>query len=85
MEPQRITELIRVSLPDAEVHCHDLTGTKDHWQLEVVSDAFAGKRLLAQHRLVKDALAAQLKDNSIHALSLKTFTFDKWKAEGGSQ
>lgn len=72
--PEEIRDLIRVALPDAEVLCTDLTGTSDHWQVEVASSAFAGKRLLAQHRLVKDALNERIMDGTIHALTLKTRT-----------
>lgn len=81
MAPDEIRDILRQSLPDAEVHCKDLTGTGDHWQLTVVSRVFEGKRLLAQHRLVKDALGAKLKDGSIHALSLKLFTPERWKSQ----
>jgi stress-induced morphogen len=74
IEPDEIRELIRAALPDAEVTCTDLTGTLDHWQVEVASCAFAGKRLLVQHRLVKAALHERIMDGTIHALTLKTRT-----------
>ena len=74
IEPEQIRALIQVALPDAQVACTDLTGTLDHWQVEVVSTGFAGKRLLQQHRLVKDALHERIMDGTIHALTLKTRT-----------
>lgn len=80
MQPDDLRALIRRALPDAEVHCQDLTGTGDHWHLDVVSDHFVDLRLLAQHRAVKDALAEQLADRTIHALSLKTWTHAAWAA-----
>jgi stress-induced morphogen len=72
MEPDAIARLIRQQLPDAQVHCEDLTGTRDHWRVTVTSEAFRGQPLLAQHRLVKAALHEKMLDNTIHALSLKT-------------
>lgn len=78
MTPEQLQHLIRHTIPDAQVLAEDLTGTRDHWRLTVISEAFEGKRLLAQHRMVKHALAAQLKDNTIHALSLKTYTPARW-------
>ncbi|MBH24586.1 MAG: hypothetical protein CMH57_09060 [Myxococcales bacterium] len=78
MTPEQLQALIRRSLPDAEVHAEDLTGTRDHWRLTVISEAFEGERLVAQHRMINEALAAQLKDNTIHALSLKTYTPARW-------
>ena len=77
-----IAELIRHSLPDAEVFFEDLTGTQDHWRLVVVSGEFEDMRLLQQHKAVKDSLAAPLADGRIHALSLKTWTPGKWEEAG---
>jgi len=81
MTPEEISQILCQTIPDAEVHCEDLTGTGDHWQLTVISRLFEGKRLLAQHRLVKDALGHKLKDGSIHALSLKLFTPARWESK----
>lgn len=39
------------------------------FDVEVVSHLFAGKALLARHRLINDALREEMKD--IHALSIK--------------
>jgi acid stress-induced BolA-like protein IbaG/YrbA len=77
-----LSALIRKALPDAEVICDDLTGTQDHWQVTVISDAFEGLRLLAQHRLVKDAIKADMATRVIHAFSLKTYTHAKWAERG---
>eukprot|EP01102_Stenamoeba_stenopodia_P005471 TRINITY_DN1615_c0_g1_i5.p1 TRINITY_DN1615_c0_g1~~TRINITY_DN1615_c0_g1_i5.p1 ORF type:complete len:109 (+),score=18.09 TRINITY_DN1615_c0_g1_i5:168-494(+) len=46
---------------------------ESHFNLEIVSQAFEGKSLLARHRMIHDLLADELK-TSIHALSLKTKT-----------
>ena len=75
MRKDDIAAKIRTALPDAAVELRDLTGTEDHWEAVVVSQAFAGKSLLQQHRLVFDALADEMK-GPIHALTLKTFTPD---------
>ncbi|KAJ8601041.1 hypothetical protein CTAYLR_004485 [Chrysophaeum taylorii] len=45
-------------------------------QLVVVSAAFEGKPLLAQHRLVNTALKDHL--TTVHAFTLKTYTPTKW-------
>jgi stress-induced morphogen len=64
-----ITAKLRAALPDAIVELEDLTGTADHWKATITSAAFAGKPLIARHRLVNAALAEELK-GPIHALSL---------------
>lgn len=73
IEPEEIVRKIKASLEDAEVTVEDLTGTKDHYQVTVVSEAFEGKPLIKQHRLVYDALEDEMK-GPIHALTLETDT-----------
>ena len=70
MNPDDIIAKIRVVLPDAQVELTDLTGTKDHWKATIVSAGFAGKSLIARHRLVMAALAEEMK-GPIHALTLE--------------
>ena len=67
-----IEGLIRAALPDALVQTHDRTGTRDHYNVRVVSSAFAGKPLLDQHRMIYAALAGALGDGRLHAVELKT-------------
>ena len=44
-----------------------------HFKVEVVSDAFEGKRQVLRHRMIYDALREEM-NNPIHALQLKTKT-----------
>ena len=76
MKPDDIAARIRAALPDARVELTDLTGTEDHWHATVISKAFDGKPLIARHRLVMGALAAELK-GPIHALTLDVKTPDE--------
>ena len=76
MKAEAITAKIRVALPDARVDLRDLTGTEDHWEAVVVSDAFRGKTPIQRHRMVFDALAEEMK-GPIHALSLRALTPDQ--------
>lgn len=54
-------------------------GGESHFLLVVVSESFMGKRTLARHREIYQILAAEMHD-SIHALSLHTFTAQEWQA-----
>jgi len=76
MDPEQIKQRIVASIPDAQVVLEDLTGTRDHWKARIVSAAFAGKNLIARHRLVMAALAEELK-GPIHALTMDTLTPDE--------
>jgi stress-induced morphogen len=67
-----LTKLIRAEIPDAQVEIVDRTGTMDHFNLTVRSQAFSGKTLIEQHQLVYGALKGALKDGRVHAVELKT-------------
>ncbi len=48
-----------------------------HYAAEVVSPAFEGKSLVAQHQLVYDALGEAM-TTDIHAIELKTYTPEEY-------
>jgi stress-induced morphogen len=73
MAVDRLESLLRDAFPDApELSVEDRTGGGDHFQVTVASPRFDGLPLLEQHRLVNDALAAPLRDGTIHELRIKT-------------
>lgn len=73
IEPTEIERRIREVLPDAQVNVRDLTGGKDHYEVEVVSQAFEGLNSLARHRKVY-GIFSDVVGGALHALSLKTKT-----------
>ncbi|KPQ40304.1 MAG: BolA family protein [Phormidium sp.] len=78
----RVADIIRTELGEAEVQVRDLTGGGDHLEAVVVSPKFAGLSLVKQHQLVYGALRGELASEAIHALALKTYTPEKWAAAG---
>ena len=62
----------RAALPDAEFQIWDRTGTMDHFDVLIRSNAFAGKSLLDRHRLVEKTLKPARDDGRIHALAIRT-------------
>ncbi|HUF42388.1 MAG TPA: BolA family transcriptional regulator [Verrucomicrobiae bacterium] len=80
--PEEIKDTLAKSLPVTLVETQDLTGGGDHWQVIVVSPAFEGKGLIEQHRMVNEALSEPMKDERIHALSLRTFSPAQWEKVG---
>jgi stress-induced morphogen len=81
MTLDELKERIRVAIPGAHVEVTDLTGTADHYQALVVAPEFAGLSRIEQHRRVYGALGASM-GGDIHALALKTFSPDAWRANG---
>ncbi len=78
IQPEEIQKRIEAALPGAEVAVQDLTGTRDHFQVLVVSESFVGKTMIQQHQMIYQALGDAMKE-AIHALSVKTFTPEQWK------
>jgi stress-induced morphogen len=84
IEPDEVKRLLATAFPDADVELVDLTGTKDHYQARIVSEAFAGKSLIQQHQLVYGALGDAMA-GPIHALALKTYSPDAWAKQSGAK
>ena len=65
--------LLEGAFPDAsELDVVDRTGGGDHFQVVLAHPRFDGLSLVEQHRLVYDALAAPLRDGTIHELRIRT-------------
>jgi acid stress-induced BolA-like protein IbaG/YrbA len=79
MTPDEVRAQIVAAMPGAHVEVTDLTGTADHYEALVVAPQFAGRSRIEQHRLVYGALGASV-GNEIHALALKTFSPEAWRA-----
>lgn len=71
---KKIVEVLQKAIPGAEVTVSDMTGTKDHFRVEVTAKEFTGKQLVEQHQMVMAPLKAEIADDTIHAISIKTKT-----------
>ena len=76
MHPDEIKQLIEQGLPGASV---TVDGDGRHFQAVVVSEAFAGKAPLRQHRMVYATLGDRFDSDALHALSIKTYTPQQWE------
>lgn len=74
---QFVEDIIKAGIPDAQVMVEDMTGTRDHLAITVVSDVFAGKMIFQQHQILMTLLKDELKSR-IHAVKLETFTKAKF-------
>jgi stress-induced morphogen len=77
IEPDALRRVLEAAFPGAQLQITDLTGTKDHYQLSIVAEAFRGQSRMGQHRLVYQALGELMRTSggghgAIHALSLQT-------------
>jgi len=76
--PEQLMQAVRERIPDVEhVEAEDLSdGCGSKFDVIVVSEAFKGKPLLAQQRMVNTALKEEIAQ--IHAITLKTKTPEQW-------
>jgi stress-induced morphogen len=73
MATNPLQSLLRQAFPDAtELSVEDRTGGGDHFQVTIATPRFNELPLLEQHRLVNEALAAPLRDGTIHELRIRT-------------
>jgi len=83
VEAQDLEDRIRQGVGDvSHIAVNDLTGTKDHWEAVIVSDAFSGKSPIEQHQMVYAALG-ELMAGPVHALALKTYSPESWAKHEG--
>ena len=73
MTVDALKELLESKIPESQVQVTDLTGTSDHFGVNIVSPSFEGKTLLEQHKMVHAACGIHL-TTTIHALQIKTST-----------
>lgn len=80
MSPEEIAGLIEQGLEGASASV--VTDGQGHYEAVVVCAAFEGKRSLPRHQLVYATLGERV-GREIHALAVKTYTPDEWKAVSG--
>jgi len=56
-------------------------GTESHFKIVVVSEAFAGRPLVARHRAVNQVVHGEFAEG-LHALSIFAYTPAEWTARG---
>ena len=69
---QRLQEAYPDANPNSDILVNDLTGTSDHWEVQIKSSTFAGLSRIEQHQHVMAAFGPELKTGEVHALTIKT-------------
>ena len=68
---KEIEDLIKESIPDADITITDLAGDENHYSATIKSKLFKGKNKIEQHKLVYKSLKGKM-GNELHALAIKT-------------
>ena len=75
MDESDIKRLIEAGVPGATAR---VEGDGRHFHAVVVAAAFAGLSRIRQHRLVYDTLRESFDTEVLHALSIETWTPERW-------
>ena len=78
MNSEEITRLVEASLPAARAIVR--SGDDTHFEAVVISPQFSGKTRLQRHQMVYAALGSHMAED-IHALSIRAYTPDEWRAD----
>ena len=73
--PELVKEYIAAGLECSHL---EVEGDGHHFSAVIVSNAFAGKRMIQRHQLVYAALGDRMRQE-IHALSMKTLTPEEFQ------
>ena len=79
MTAEQLQALIQSHLPCEHI---TLEGDGRHWYATIVSAAFEGKRPIQRHQQVYATLGEKIRNDEVHALSMKTMTPAEWAAQG---
>ena len=71
MNISEIEELIKNSIPDANINIKDLAGDGNQYSATIVSSVFNGKSKIEQHKIVYNSLKGKM-GNELHALAITT-------------
>ena len=76
--PDLVKQYLAAGLPCTHL---EVEGDGQHFNAVIVSEVFAGKRLIQRHQLVYAALGDRMREE-IHALSMKTLTPAEFASNG---
>lgn len=78
MDAVEIQKMIESNLPSSQV---TVTGDGRHFEALVIWADFTGMNLLSRQRAVYDTLGDNIRNGTIHALSIKAKTPNEWQLE----
>jgi len=78
---ETIVSRMKQAFPDVRLRLNDATGSGDHWELEIATDAFKGMSRVKQHQAVYKPLRDLIDSNQVHALKITSCILDKWQEQ----
>lgn len=76
METDEVKKLIEAGIPDSEA---TVTADGGKYTAVIVSDAFEGKTMVQEQKMVYALLNEHIQSGAIHALTIKAYTNEEWQ------
>ncbi len=71
MTQEQMLARLQQKFPDSRVAVLDLTGTSDHYEIQIQSPFLSRLDRVGQHKEVMGVFAEELKTGEVHALTIK--------------
>lgn len=80
MTPNDVKNLIEQGIPGSQAM---VSGEGCNLSVTVISDAFEGKSMVQEQKMVYATVNQLISTGQLHALGIKALTKAEWQAEGG--
>tara|TARA_Y100001970_G_scaffold289827_1_gene421391 strand:- start:1125 stop:1373 length:249 start_codon:yes stop_codon:yes gene_type:complete len=77
MTKEDILKRLTNHFKDSKIDVQDLTGSSNHYSILVISNVFQDMTLINRHKKIYNIFQNEM-TLEIHALQIKTFTFEEW-------
>ena len=71
---------IHLKIANESAHHATPDDAESHFKILIVSDAFVGKSLVQQHKLVYAQLRDEISSGKVHAVSIESHSPESWRA-----
>lgn len=78
MTAEQLQQLIAAGMSCSHL---EVSGDGRHWAAVIVSTEFEGLRAIARHKRVYATLGERIRNDEVHALSMKTYTPAEWASQ----
>lgn len=75
MDASEVKKCIEEGIPGSEA---TVTADGTKFTAVVVSEAFDGKTMVAEHKMVYATVEEHIKSGAVHALNIKAYTPEEW-------
>tara|TARA_B100001996_G_scaffold219308_1_gene168603 strand:+ start:183 stop:431 length:249 start_codon:yes stop_codon:yes gene_type:complete len=77
MTKEDILKRLTQNFDSSKIDVQDLTGSSNHYSILIISDDFINMSLIDRHKKIYNIFQNEM-TIEIHALQIKTFTYEEW-------